>query len=174
VLRLSRRPATARLTAERLHAAAVAQSREPALYLRLGAPDTIEGRFELLALHLILILDRLKGEGEMAAEIRQSVFDVFVSHLDGAMREMGVGDLAMAKRMRKLGAAFYGRMQAYSEAFAALPVTTPLAAVVARTVLLGQHVAPEPLAGYAATARDGLASQDVGVLLRGAPAWPAA
>jgi cytochrome b pre-mRNA-processing protein 3 len=152
----------------------VARSREPALYIRFGAPDTIEGRFELLVLHLIIILDRLKGEGDMAAEVRQSVFDVFISHLDGAMREMGVGDLAMAKRMRKLGEVFYGRLQAYSEAFLALPLTEPLAEVIARTALLGQEISSEPLARYAAAARESLAAQDVAGLLRGAPAWPAA
>src|ERR1700739_4117771 len=137
MLKLLRRPSTSRVAAERLHAAAVAQARRPALYARMGAPDTIEGRFELLCAHVILLLDRLKGEPGSLAETRQALFDVFVSHLDGAMREMGVGDLAMGKRMRRLAEAFYGRLQAYEAAFNVLPERGSLESVVARTILDG-------------------------------------
>jgi cytochrome b pre-mRNA-processing protein 3 len=162
------------MAAERLHAAAVAQSRAPRLYQDLGAPDTIEGRFEMLSLHVILLLDRLKGASGPLLEVRQTLFDVFVSQLDGAMREMGVGDLAMSKRMRKLGALFYGRLQAYSEAFQALPATAPLAEVLARTVLVDQETSPEPLAGYVAAVHRSLADHDAEPLLTSTPAWSAA
>jgi len=171
VLKLSRQPSTARLAAERLHAAAVAQSRTPALYADLGAPDTIEGRFEMLSLHVILLIDRMKGDAGVPSEVRQTLFDVFVSQLDGAMREMGVGDLSMAKRMRKLGALFYGRLQAYSEAFQALPETAPLAEVIARTVLVDLSSSPEPLAAYVAGVHQSLAAQEAQALVAGQPAW---
>jgi cytochrome b pre-mRNA-processing protein 3 len=173
-LKLSRPPSTARAAAERLHAAAVAQSRTPALYARLGAPDTVEGRFEMLALHLVLLLDRMKGQDGVVAEVRQTLFDVFVSQLDGALREMGVGDLAMSKRMRKLGALFYGRLHAYSEAFHALPDTGPLADVIARTVLAETPASPEPLAAYVAGLHQALAMQPPGALVTDPPAWGAA
>jgi cytochrome b pre-mRNA-processing protein 3 len=171
VLKLLRRPSSARAAAERLHSAAVAQARSPALYAQLGAPDTIEGRFELLCAHVILLLDRLKGESGPFADTRQTLFDVFVSHLDGAMREMGVGDLAMGKRMRRLGEAFYGRLQAYQGAFAALPDPSTLEALVARTILDGSEAAPNGLAGYLRRAREALAAQDAADLLKGGPAW---
>jgi cytochrome b pre-mRNA-processing protein 3 len=173
MLKLLRRPSTSRLAADRLHAAAVAQARSPALYALMGAPDTVEGRFELLCAHVILLLDRLKGAGEPIAETRQSLFDVFVSHLDGAMREMGVGDLAMGKRMRRLGEAFYGRLQAYEGAFAALPERSALEAVVARTILDGCGARPADLAAYLVAARLALAAQDTSALVKDGPCWPA-
>jgi len=171
VLKLTRRPSGARVAAERLHAAAVAQARAPALYARMGAPDTVEGRFEVLCAHVVLLLDRLKGERGLALEARQTLFDVFVSHLDGAMREMGVGDLAMGKRMRRLGEAFYGRLQAYDEAFGALPDLGSLESVVARTILDGRDAPPDSLAAYLAGARQRLSDQELDVLLRGDAGW---
>src|ERR1700722_5951612 len=98
------------LNARALHDGAVAQARAPALYAAMGAPDTTEGRFELLVLHLVLLIERLEHDGEQAAS--QAVFDVFVSDLDGALREMGVGDLAVPRRMKNLIAIFYGRARA--------------------------------------------------------------
>ncbi|MBV8683576.1 MAG: ubiquinol-cytochrome C reductase [Caulobacteraceae bacterium] len=173
MLKLLRRPSSSRVAAERLHAAAIAQSRNPALYARMGAPDTVEGRFELLCVHVILLLDRLKGADGEVAETRQMLFDVFVSHLDGAMREMGVGDLAMGKRMRKLGEAFYGRLQAYEGAFAAGPDASALEGVVARTVLDGHPAEPQELARYLCAARLQLQGQTVSTLLKEGPTWPA-
>jgi cytochrome b pre-mRNA-processing protein 3 len=172
MLKLLRRP-TARTAAERLHASAVAQARNPVLYATMGAPDTIEGRFELLCAHVILLLDRLKGADGPITETRQALFDVFVSHLDGAMREMGVGDLAMGKRMRRLGEAFYGRLQAYEGAFAKLPERETLEAVVARTILDGHDSDPGALAGYLSATRLALAAQDSSALLKNGPSWPA-
>ncbi len=171
MLTLRRKPSWARTSAERLHAAAVARSRSPALYACMGAPDTVEGRFEVLVAHVVLLLDRLKGEAGPASEVRQGLFDAFVSHLDGAMREMGVGDLAMAKRMRKLGEAIYGRLAAYGEAFERLPHTAELEGVVARTILDGLDFPADALARDLAAARARLAGQSVADLIAGAPAW---
>ena len=90
------------------------RTRPPAavLYRIRRRPTTIEGRFEIYSLHVILLLHRLKGEGPAAAETAQALFDIFVSQLDHALREIGVGDLSVAKKMRKLGeGAFYGRAE---------------------------------------------------------------
>jgi cytochrome b pre-mRNA-processing protein 3 len=157
--------------AERLHAAAVAQSRASKLYAEMGAPDSVEGRFELLTLHVILLVERLKAEGEEGAGLRQALFDTYVSQLDGAMREMGVGDLAMGKRMRKLGEAFYGRASGYSVAFAALPDLTELKSILTRTVLDGVDVESSPLADYVARAYAHLALAPTDRLLVGEPSW---
>ena len=107
------KPRPARL-GEALYEAATRQARQPAFYERLGAPDTVEGRFELYSLHVVLLLNRLKGEGDAA----QALFDTYVSALDHTLREMGVGDLTVPKKMRKLGEAFYGRAKAYQAALA--------------------------------------------------------
>jgi len=169
---LARSPA--RRAASALHDAAVAQSRQATLYAGMGAPDTVEGRFELLSLHVILLVERLKGEPGAAADVRQMLFDTYVSNLDGALREMGVGDLAVGKRMRKLGEAFYGRAQACDEAFASLPDRTVLSKLLGRTVLRDAPGAPTLLADYVARCREGLAATDTRALVSGEAAWPAA
>lgn len=162
----------ARKAAEHLYAAAAAQARTPALYTNMSVPDTVEGRFELLTLHVILLIDRLKeGPSEVAA-IRQLLFDVYVSNLDGALREMGVGDLTVGKRMRKLGAAFYGRARACEAAFSALPDARPLEEALARTVFAAVPDAePAALAAYVRRRRDALAAADIEAVIAGAPPW---
>ena len=155
-----------------LYASAVAQSRTPALYADLAAPDTVEGRFEVYSLHVVLLLDRLRGHGEPAAEVSQALFDAYVSALDHALREMGVGDLSVGRKMRKLGEAFYGRGKSYETAFAALPDEAPLRALLARTVYAGADAAPMPrLMAYVLDQRAGLADQAVERLLAGEAAW---
>ena len=85
----------------------------PEFYRILGAPDTVDGRFELLTLHIVLLLERLKEQ----PAVRQDLFDTYVSDLDGALREMGVGDLSMGRSMKQLGQVFYGRAAAFGAAF---------------------------------------------------------
>ena len=158
--------------ARRLYDTAVAQGRRPALYATMGAPDTVEGRFEILTLHVILLIERLKGDNPETAGPRQALFDVYLSDLDGALREMSIGDLAVGKRMRKLGEAFYGRARAYGDAFAALPDLAKLKDVVARTILDGVDcVDPAPLAAYAVRGRDSLAAAETNALLAGEVRW---
>ena len=158
-----------------LYLRAVDQARSPALYETLGAPDTIEGRFELYSLHVYLLLARLKDQGPQAAETAQSLFDTYVKSLDDALREMGVGDLSVGKKMRKLGEAFYGRVKSYEEAFAALPDQTALRALLVRTVFADQPEAPvESFATYVLRQRDHLAGQSLDGLLGGAVDWVAA
>jgi cytochrome b pre-mRNA-processing protein 3 len=100
-----------------LYGAIVAQSRLPAFYTVYGVPDTVDGRFELIVLHLVLFLDRL-GREAAAAPIGQQLFDVFCRDLDDNLREMGVGDLAVPRKMRRFGEAFYGRQAVYRAALA--------------------------------------------------------
>ncbi|MEO8812520.1 MAG: ubiquinol-cytochrome C chaperone family protein [Caulobacteraceae bacterium] len=149
---------------------AVRQGRAPAFYERMGAPDTVEGRFELLTLHVVILIDRLAGEG--ADTLGQALFDAFVGDLDGALREMGVGDLAMGKRMRALGAVFYGRAAAYREAFAAFPDVEPLREVLRRVLFKEDVGDAAALATYAARTRGALAGQSLEDLARGEPRWP--
>ena len=156
-----------------LYAAAAEQARQPAFYAELGAPDTANGRFELYSLHVILLLRRLKGGGEQAAATSQALFDAYIGSLDEALRESGVGDLSMAKKMRKLGEAFYGRVRSYDEALDQLPDLTPLNSLIARTVYEdGEARRAEPLTGYAARALESLEGQAEGDLLKGRVLWP--
>jgi cytochrome b pre-mRNA-processing protein 3 len=150
----------------------VEQARSPALYAELGAPDTIEGRFEVYSLHVVLLLERLRGQGAPAADIAQALFDTYVQALDDALREMGVGDLSVGKKMRKLGEAFYGRARSYEAALAALPDVAGLEALLGRTVYAGADAGHAPrLAGYVLKQRAALAEASVDSLAAGSVAW---
>jgi len=108
-----------------LYGAIVAQARSAAFYTAYGVPDTVEGRFELIVLHLVLVLARIGrandgSRGGKAGRIAgQQLFDVFCRDLDHNLREMGTGDLAVPREMRRFGEAFYGRQAAYGAALAA-------------------------------------------------------
>ncbi|WP_372785833.1 ubiquinol-cytochrome C chaperone family protein [Phenylobacterium sp.] len=169
------RPRPALAAGRALYARAVAQSRDPALYSAFGAPDTVEGRFEVYSLHVLLLIDRLRGHGEAAAEVSQSLFDTYVKGLDEALREMGVGDLSVGRKMRKLGEAFYGRGKSYETAFAALPDTAELEALLARTVYAQTEARPvRKLVDYVLVQRAALADQPSEGLLTGEVDWIAA
>lgn len=167
------RPSPAKVAGEALYHASVAQARRPALYRDMGVPDTPEGRFELYSLHVALLLLRLKGQGPAASQTSQALFDIYVSDLDNALREMGVGDLSVGRKMRKLGEAFYGRVKSYEAALAAMPDTTALQALLARTVYAETEDAdPDALCAYAASAHADLRGQETSSLAAGTVTWP--
>jgi len=95
-----------------LYKAAVAQARLPAFYRAIEVPDTVDGRFDLLVLHVFLIMRRLGDD--MAT--KQGLFDLMFGDMDQNLREMGVGDMGMGRRMKAMIGAFYGRAQAYENA----------------------------------------------------------
>ena len=109
--------APSRGTIEAIYGMIVAQAREPAFYATLNVPDTVNGRFDMLVLHLWLVLRRLQT-AENGSRLAQALFDRFCADMDGNLREMGVGDLTVPKRMQAFGEAFYGRTAAYDLAFA--------------------------------------------------------
>lgn len=164
----------AKLAGEALYAAAAKQARRPDFYRHGGVADTREGRFELYTLHVILLVERLKGEAGLAAEARQALFDRYVRGLDDAFRELGLGDTAVARRVKALGQAFYGRLKAFDEAVAALPDRDALADLVARTVLEGRADSSQAMTDYVAAARRVLAGQDIEALLAGDVNWETA
>ena len=174
------RPRPAQVGGDALYAATARQARCPGLYSALGAPDTTEGRFEVYSLHVALVLLRLKGQGGAVAETAQAVFDAYVKSLDEALREMGVGDIVMGKRMRKLGEAVYGRMRSLETALAALPERGPLEALLKRTVFGvdiegagdGAAQASAGLADYVVRATAALDDQPLESLLKDGAAWP--
>jgi cytochrome b pre-mRNA-processing protein 3 len=145
-----------------LYGTIVAQARVPAFYQIYGVPDTVNGRLEMIMLHAVLFLRRL--EGEAAAPIRalgQGLFDQFCRDMDDSMREMGVGDLAVPRNMRRIGEAFYGRQAVYRAALDA-PESEPLAAALQRNVFAGESElgAAFGLAVYVREAVRWLAAQD--------------
>lgn len=106
---------------EAVHAAylrIVERAREPVFYTEWGVPDTLDGRFELLALHAFLVLNRLKQDHAATAPFAQDLFDTMFADLDRALREMGVGDLGVGRRVKEMAAGFYGRIVAYDKGLA--------------------------------------------------------
>jgi cytochrome b pre-mRNA-processing protein 3 len=116
MLQWLRRRSEAQRTAEELYGRVVAAARQPELYRAMGVADTPEGRFEMIALHLFLALEALKGKADYGQDIAQRTIEAFVADMDGCMREMGVGDLAVPKKVKRAAAAFYERAGAYRAA----------------------------------------------------------
>ena len=157
-----------------LYGAIVAQARRPAFYRDYGVPDTLDGRFDLIVLHLVLLIDRVGGDDDSSRRrIGQALFDVFCRDLDANLREMGIGDLAVPKRMREFGEAFYGRQGAYLAAFAAADAAA-LEKALERNIFAGTETASGAcrLADYAFAARRRIAGQDQNSLLRGEVGFP--
>jgi cytochrome b pre-mRNA-processing protein 3 len=124
----------------------VTQAREPLFYRHLGVPDTVNGRFDLLLLHLWMVLRHLRSRPG-GVELSQALFDHFCADMDANLREMAVGDLAVPKRMQAVGEAFYGRSAAYDMALSAGNEALPDA--IGRNVLDGKDIQnAERLATY--------------------------
>ncbi len=157
-----------------LYGAIVAQARAAAFYRGYGVPDTMDGRFDLIVLHLVLLIERFGGDSTAAGhQIGQGLFDAFCRDLDHNLREMGVGDLAVPKRMRQFGEAFYGRQAAYLAAFAAADAGE-LEKALQRNIFAGADDArgAARLAHYVGAARRQFAAQDDGALRRGQVSFP--
>lgn len=110
--------ADSRRRATELYGAVVTFARRPRLYDGIGVADTPEGRYETLVLHLFLVMERLRAAGDAAAQQSQSLLEAFVTDLDDNMREMGIGDLTVPKKVKKAAAAFYDRAEVYRAAMA--------------------------------------------------------
>jgi cytochrome b pre-mRNA-processing protein 3 len=157
-------------TIEAIYGMIVTQAREPLFYRDLGVPDTVNGRFDLLVLHLWMVLRRLKSI-EGSAGVCQALFDRFCDDLDGNLREMGVGDLAVPKRMQAFGEAFYGRAAAYDLALAA--GAEPLAQALCKNILNGKEIEnARRLAFYVETNVACLAGLDEAALQSGSWRFP--
>ncbi|MGU3665948.1 ubiquinol-cytochrome C chaperone family protein [Methylobacterium sp. A49B] len=167
---LFRRANARRRAIEDLHVALSLAARRPGLYTRLGIPDTVEGRFESLCLHAILVLRRLNRLPAPAAEVAQDLVNSVFAQLDASLRELGVGDMGVSKRMKKLGAAFYGRAEGYDAALNAGD-TASLRTALVRNVLGGEGDGTG-LAAYVQAADAALAGADLDGLLGAGPPFP--
>ncbi|MDB2668886.1 hypothetical protein N9Y74_03330 [Alphaproteobacteria bacterium] len=116
----------------------VQQARAPDLYAADKAPDSFDGRFDMMSVHVHLVLRRLRQEGVARDEIGQALFDLFFADMDQSMREAGVGDLGVGKKIRKMAQAYYGRAAAYDEA---MGKQAPAKASAMRKKALGEVLA---------------------------------
>lgn len=161
-------------TISTLYGTIVAQARLPCFYRDYAVADTVNGRFDLIVLHLALVLDRLR-QNPALKELGQALFDRFCEDMDDNLREMGVSDLKVPKEMKRIGEAFYGRAHAYDEALNSGEIEA-LAEVVARNIYAGTPptpAAPMRLATYMREARRLLGAQDDTAIRAGVIQWPA-
>jgi cytochrome b pre-mRNA-processing protein 3 len=157
------RAASNRRIIGRLNDDIVAAVRNPAFYQAGGVSDTFNGRFEMLVLHLALVVRRMRVLPEPAPTAAQDLIDTVFRHLDPAMRELGVGDMAVPKRMKKLAEAFLGRSVAYDTGLTQSG-DTELEAALSRNVY-GSSRSARDLATYVRAAAAELDRLDAGDLL---------
>ena len=155
-----------------IYLAAAEHARAPYFYADLKAPDTVDGRFEVLTLHLYAVLARLKNQGVAASNFAQRVFDLFFQNMDDSLREMGVGDMAIGRKIRGLAEAFYGRVGAYEEGVANEDQTA-LAGAIARNVY-GENELPQAslFADYLRALCAHLQTQEIAEIMAGRITFP--
>lgn len=161
-------PSEEQMVANRLYNVLVAQARQPVFFTSGQVPDTIDGRFDMIALHAFLVMYRLKDKGDAAKSLSQALFDEMFFDMDRALREMGVGDVGIGRRVRAMGKAFMGRVEVYDAALKGLP--GDLEAALGRNVYRGAEVPQTVLARMAEYMRDqaqALAAQPLEALLAG-------
>jgi cytochrome b pre-mRNA-processing protein 3 len=161
------------LVAQRLYAVLAAQARRPEFYVEAGVPDTIDGRFEMVALHAFLLFKRLKGQGEKASAVAQEVYDVMFGDFDASVRELGAQDLGVGRRIKFMTEAMNGRFAAYDAGLAGGSEALELAL---KRNLYGTVEPPrEPvhrMVDYLRKADQDLAGQPVDQLMRGVVRFP--
>lgn len=160
-----------------LYASAVDRARMPVFYRHFGVADTIDGRFDMVTLQVILLLNRFKGlTDKRVARLSQNVFDSMFMDMDRTLRELGVGDQGVPHRVKKMAQAFYGRLSAYDTALAA-PDDTALTEALIRNLYRGAEVEPALVRQLAAHVRQvaaTYAATPVEIFLAGSlPAAPA-
>jgi cytochrome b pre-mRNA-processing protein 3 len=160
-------------TIQALYGVIVAQARLPSFYLRHRVPDTIDGRFDMIVLHLVLFNGRAVRDPGALGPLPAALFDRFCVDLDHNLREMGVGDLTVPRRMKGYAEAYYGRSEAYGKALASND-STVLSSALARNVY-GRGEADDEsarLTVYVLRASASLETQPAEAILRGRLSFP--
>lgn len=162
-----------RAITEALYVEIVAAARQPELYSGWEVPDTPLGRFEMLSLHMFLFQHRVRGETGAMREIAQILTDDFFAEVEHSLRDLGIGDMGVPKRMKKLARMFYGRTAAYADALERKDAPA-LAQALARNVRPDSPAWPqaESLAHYVMEVDDSLRQQSLDAIQRGDIRFP--
>lgn len=170
----SRERSANRVITEALYASIVAAARQPFLYSDWNVPDTPLGRFEMLSLHMFLFQHRMHQETGASRDIAQILIDDFFEDVDHSLRELGIGDMGIPKRMKKLAKMYYGRTAAYADALDR-DDRDALVAALSRNIRPDATSWPEAadLAGYVVGAVKALAAQDSETIRAGTVTFPA-
>jgi cytochrome b pre-mRNA-processing protein 3 len=160
------------IAARALYVRIVEQSREPALYAVMGVPDSVDGRFEALVLHAGIVMRRMTREGGPCARVSQALFDLMFQDLDENLREMGVGDISVPRKIKAMGEAFYGRSKAYDAALEGAD-RAALSAALRRNIHNGEdRPGLDALANYTRKLYDAMQAQPVETFLDGRLDFP--
>ncbi len=172
ILSLFKRKAS-RSSLRAVYGAIVAAARHPKFYAEWSVADTVDGRFDMIALHTVLVLDRLANAGDEAHGFSQGLTDELFADMDRSLREMGVGDLSVGKKVRRMAEVFYGRAQAYTPPLRAGDAAA-LGQAIYRNVHAGTGVreGAEFLAAYALNLRRHLHERPVAPILEGQIDFP--
>lgn len=147
--------------------AIVAQSRQPVFYAEWAVPDTVTGRFDMISLHLALLFRRLRSDQPADKAFSQAVFDLFFQDMDRSLREMGAGDLAVPKKIQKMGNIFFGLLAALNDALDRRDLVA-LESVLSRNILAGEMPASlRDLADYVIAKDEALKRQDAEAIVAG-------
>jgi cytochrome b pre-mRNA-processing protein 3 len=163
------RSTSPRRIAAALYSEVVAVARAPVFYAELGVPDTIEGRYEMIVLHVVLLLRRIRAPGADQKRLAQALVDFMAADLDRSIRELGVGDMSVGKFMKRLGQGLYGRAAAYDGALDNLDAVA-LEEAILRNIFDGYDPGDRILATFARyvrTQNDHLAGCAIEPIARG-------
>ena len=155
-----------------LYTAAVQAARDPYYYRELAVPDTLDGRFDMIGLYVWLLIDRLQREPKPGPAVAQAVFDAMFSDMDHTLREMGVSDMTVGRKVKAMWEALHGRSQAYAAGADPAALADALDRNVWRSAAPAHAAAA--LAGIVQRQRDTLAGQDLAALAAGRVAFRAA
>jgi cytochrome b pre-mRNA-processing protein 3 len=159
-----------------LYGQAVQAARQPYFYADLAVPDSLDGRFDVVGLYVALLIRRLHRDADpRGAKLAQAVFDAMFADMDTNLREMGVGDMSISRRVKNMWEAFHGRAQAYEaplQAADAAGLATALARNVWRGALPDDDARPVRLAAIALETDAALAAQPIDALLAGRARFP--
>jgi cytochrome b pre-mRNA-processing protein 3 len=162
-----------RRKAGEIYGAIVAQARRPAFYAELGVPDTPSGRYEMVVIHLFLVLERLRAVADAASPLPRLMVEAFIADMDDSLREMGTGDLAVPRKVRRAATGLYERSMAYKAALGHGDMDA-LTAVLKEHVF-GDVAAPRAraLADYISAASAAMSATDADLVMDGKFAFPA-
>lgn len=154
----------------------VAQARRPVFYQAGNVEDSVDGRFDMLILHVYLLINRMNSNGETrCTEFSQGVFDHLFDDMDRSLREMGVGDLSVGKKIKKMAQVFYGRVKAYDDGLKSYSDTpSELEEALKRNIYAERPENGEAvkLAAYMSASVDHLAKLETDTLLKGELSFP--
>lgn len=166
-------PSDRELVAQKLYAAVIAQARRREFFTDYGVPDSVDGRFEMVALHAFLLFHRLKEQGEKSAAVCQTVYDLMFRDMDASVRQLGAGDLGVGKRVRFMTEAMGGRIKAYEAALTGKG--QELEAALRRNVFGTSEPGREAsgrMTEYVRNANSNLATQSVDAMMKGLVHFP--